>query len=231
MFKDNDFIYIDYVAKIKDTGEVIDTTIEEEAKKANVYNTEQKYKPLLVILGEHRVIPGLEEALYNLNENEEKEFEIQPEKAYGNRDPSKVKIVSLSELKRQGINPRPNMIVRVEGGGYATIRSVTGGRVVLDLNHPYAGRTLMYKVKVVKVLKEPKEKVDALIERWFKENKLNTEILQDSKNVKITIPKDYFLVDGIEIVKYNLARDILTYVLPGFTLTYTEVFNEDTFKR
>lgn len=33
MFKDNDFVYIDYVSKIKDTGEIIDTTIEEEAKK------------------------------------------------------------------------------------------------------------------------------------------------------------------------------------------------------
>lgn len=231
MFKDNDFIYIDYVSKVKDTGEVIDTTIEEEAKKANIYNPEKKYKPLLVILGEHRILRGLEEALYNFNENEEKDIEIPPEKAYGERDPSKVKIISLGELKRQGINPYPNMLVRLADGSYATVKSVSGGRVILDLNHPYAGKTIVYHVKVVKVLKDEKEKVKALIDRWFGDsNKLELEISEDKKQVKINVPKDYFFLEDIQTRKYILAKDILTYVLPESSVIYTEMYNKDTFK-
>lgn len=231
MFKDNDFLYIDYISKIKDTGEVIDTTVEEEAKKANIYNPEKKYKPLLVILGEHRVIKGLEEALYNFNENEEKDIEVPPDKAYGEKDPSKVKIVSLGELKRQGISPYPNMLVRLADGNYATIKSVSGGRVILDLNHPYAGKTILYHVKIVKVLRDEKEKIKALIDRWFGENnKLELEISEDKKQVKINIPKDYFFLEDLQTRKYILAKDILTYVLPESSVVFTETYNKETFK-
>ncbi|ARM76004.1 FKBP-type peptidyl-prolyl cis-trans isomerase [Acidianus manzaensis] len=231
MFKDNDFLYIDYTSKIKDTGEVIDTTNEEEAKKANIYNPEKKYKPLLVILGEHRVIQGLEEALYNFNENEEKDFEVPPEKAYGERDPSKVKIVSLGELKRQGVNPYPNMLIRLQDGNYATVKSVSGGRVILDLNHPYAGKTILYHVKVVKVVKDDVEKLKSLLDRWFGENnKIGLELSEDKKSVKISIPKEYFLLEDLQTRKYILAKDILTYVLPESAVTYTETYNKETFK-
>ncbi|BDC19071.1 peptidylprolyl isomerase [Acidianus sp. HS-5] len=231
MFKDNDFVYIDYVSKIKDTGEIIDTTIEEEAKKANIYDPDKKYKPLLVIIGEHRVLEGLEEALRDFNEGDQKDVEIPPSKAYGERDPSKVKLVSLGELKRQGVTPRPNMVIRLAEGGYATIKSVSGGRVILDLNHPYAGKTIIYNVKVVKVLKDDKEKIQALIERWFGEgNKMTFELTEDKKSVKFDVPKDYFLVEDLQTRKYMLAKDIITFVLPESLVSFVENYNKETFK-
>ncbi|BFI75289.1 peptidylprolyl isomerase [Sulfurisphaera ohwakuensis] len=231
MLKDKDFVYIDYIGKVKDTGEVFDTTIEEEAKKANIYNKETKYAPKLVILGEHNVIQGLEEALYQMNPGEEKEIEIPPEKAYGPRDNTKVKTISLGELRRQGINPYPNMVVRLSNGSLAVVKSVSGGRVILDLNHPLAGKTLVYKVKVVKVLENESDKIKALIERWLGSSyvdKLNME-LDEKKNVKFTLPKELYLVEDIQIRKYMLAKDIINYVLPESTVTYIENYNKEVF--
>ncbi|MBW9140549.1 MAG: peptidylprolyl isomerase [Candidatus Aramenus sp.] len=230
MFKDKDFLYIEYVAKIKDTGEVIDTTMEEEAKKANIYNPDKKYGPQLVILGEHRVIKGLEEALYNMNLNEEKVIEVPPEKAYGERDPSKVKILSLGEVKRQGINPYPNMLVRLQDGSLATVKSVSGGRVILDLNHPYAGKTIVYQVKVVKQLTDEKEKINALTERWFGSNpKLTLELSEDKKSVNFAVSKEIFLLEDIQMRKFMLAKDIITFVLPESTVSFVEKYDKSVF--
>ncbi|QGA54470.1 peptidylprolyl isomerase [Sulfolobus sp. E5-1-F] len=232
MFKNNDFIYIEYTAKIKDTGEIVDTTNEEEAKKANIYDETRNYGPRLVILGENRLIKGLEEALYNFNLNEEKTIEIPPEKAYGERDNSKIKIVPLGELRRQGITAVPNRVLRLSDGSLAVIRSVSGGRVVLDLNHPLAGRTLVYNVKVVKVLDNAKDKIMALIERRFSSkyaNGFNVELDDGKKSVKITIPKDLYLVEDLQINVYSLAYEIINYVLSDYTVEILQQYNKSTF--
>ncbi|MEM1599200.1 MAG: peptidylprolyl isomerase [Sulfolobaceae archaeon] len=233
MFKNNDFIYIEYTAKIKDSGELVDTTSEEEAKKANIYDENKTYGPKLVILGENRLIKGLEEALYNFNLNEEKEIEIPPEKAYGERDNSKIKIVSLGELKRQGITPAPNKVLRLSDGSFAIIRSVSGGRVVLDLNHPLAGKTLVYKIKVVKVLENPKDKISALIERRFSSKYINSfslELDDNKKELQIELPKELYLMEDLQLNIYSLAYEILTYVIPDYTIKFVQKYSKDIFK-
>ncbi|WP_338601329.1 peptidylprolyl isomerase [Sulfolobus tengchongensis] len=232
MFKNNDFIYIEYTARVKDTGEIVDTTNEEEAKKANIYDETRSYGPRLVILGENRLIKGLEEALYNFNLNEEKTIEIPPEKAYGERDNNKIRIVPLGELRRQGITATPNKVLRLADGNLAVIRSVSGGRVVLDLNHPLAGRTLVYTVKVVKVLENARDKIFALIERRFSSkysNSFNVELDDSKKNVRITVPKELYLLEDLQIGIYSLAYEIINYVLPEYTVEFVQQYSKTTF--
>ncbi|WP_196489127.1 FKBP-type peptidyl-prolyl cis-trans isomerase [Sulfolobus acidocaldarius] len=211
MFKDKDFVYIDYVAKVKDTGEIFDTTIEEEAKKANIYSNNVKYEPKLVILGEHSIISGLEEAIYQMNAGEEKEVEIPPEKAYGKKDPTKVRIVSLGDLKKRGVNPYPNMMVRFTDGSVATVKSVSE-MCIRD--------------------RDEKDKVKAVLEKWLGKNnadKFGIELGEDKKNLKITVPKDYYKVEDFQLVIYMLARDIINYVLPESVVSFIENFQKDTF--
>jgi len=61
-----DFILIEYVGKVKETGDVFDTTIEEVAKKEGLYKEGDIYEPKLVVLGEGWVLKALDEALLNL---------------------------------------------------------------------------------------------------------------------------------------------------------------------
>ncbi len=225
-FKDGDFVLIDYVAKVKETGEVIDTTIAEEAKKAGVYREDKVYEPLLVIIGEHRVIEGLEEALKDLDVGVEKEIEVPPEKAYGKRDPSKVKILPLRELRRHGIEPVPGKIIEVNSVP-AIIRSVTGGRVVLDFNHPLAGKTIVYKVKVLKKLEDDEEKIRALIRRRIKGVK-NEDIKirkEGEDTIVIELPASVYLVEGVQYAKKAIADDILKYIPWSKNVVYVEKYS------
>ena len=61
-FNKGSLILVDYTSKVKDTGEVFETTIEEEAKKHSFHETNVKYQPKLVAVGESSVVKGLDEA-------------------------------------------------------------------------------------------------------------------------------------------------------------------------
>ncbi|MFH8119670.1 MAG: peptidylprolyl isomerase [Candidatus Aenigmatarchaeota archaeon] len=185
----NDLIKIDYVGMLED-GSVFDTTIEEEAKKANIYDEKVKYKPALMLVGSGQAIQGLEEGVLGVEENEEKEIFVPYEKAYGSRDASLFRIIPLSRFKEEKIDPIPGMIVNIDGRD-GIIQSVSGGRVLVDFNHPLAGKNLKYKIKVVKILKETNEKIAAI----FEDSELigNFEVSKEklNVNVKADISEEY----------------------------------------
>lgn len=160
--KDGDFVEIDFVGKVKDTGEIFDLTDAEEAKKAGIYEKEHAYGPILVVIGSKSVVPGVEEKLKEMSVGEEKEFELNYEKAFGKREPKLVQIIALNKFYQQKLNPVPGAFVQIEGRT-CRIQSVSGGRVRVDFNNPLAGKDVMYKLKIVKEIKEMKEKVDSVI--------------------------------------------------------------------
>ncbi len=213
-FKENDFLLVEYTARVKETGEIIETTSKEVAEEAKIYSEREVYEPLLVILGEHRVIKGLEEALYGFEEGEEKEVEIPPDKAYGRRDPGKVRIMPLREFRKAGIDPRPGKIVEINGLP-AIIKSVSGGRVVVDFNHPLAGKTLIYKVKVVRRIEDPVEKIQHLLHRRIRSvepEKFAVTIDGESRTVTIQMPEEAMLLEDVQYAKKAVALEIFKYM-------------------
>ncbi|MEM0077170.1 MAG: FKBP-type peptidyl-prolyl cis-trans isomerase, partial [Thermoproteota archaeon] len=85
MNEEGTFLLVDYMIKVKDTGETVYATSEEEAKKAGIYNEHEVYKPELVILGSNEVTKGFEKALRENEVGQEKEVEVPPEDGYGKR--------------------------------------------------------------------------------------------------------------------------------------------------
>ncbi|MEM0361763.1 MAG: FKBP-type peptidyl-prolyl cis-trans isomerase [Sulfolobales archaeon] len=208
----NDMVLVDYVVRVKETGEVIEVTNEEKAKEFKVYDPSKTYEPLLVIVGEGRVIRGFEEALEGSEVNVDVEVDIPPEKAYGVRDPNKVRTFSLRDFARANIRPEVGKVVEI-GGQLGTIRSVSGGRVVVDFNHPLAGKTLTYSFKVVKKLEDGVEKVKYLVKRYVKGIKVDdirVELNQD--RVVVELPKTSYLSENIQIAKKLASDDILRYL-------------------
>lgn len=212
-----DFVKINYTGKVKETGEVFDTTREDVAKKEGIFSERIKYGPVLVIVGYERVVKGLDEELLKMKVGERKEVEIPPEKGFGKRDPNLIKLIPLSEFKKQKIEPHPGMNLTM-GGLNCKVISVGSGRVRVDFNHPLAGKTLIYDVEVKEKIENDEEKVKALCEYYGFDVK-GIEVKE--KKVKI------MLKNGVsERVKQLISNDIFDFM--NFdSVEFSQVFEKE----
>ena len=106
-----DFVRVLYTGRIKGSNELFDTTDEALARKENAFNKNARYGAASIIIGEKRVIAGLDEAILTMHVKEKKNVEIPPEKAFGQRDGALLKIFPLSQFRTQNIDPVPGMLV------------------------------------------------------------------------------------------------------------------------
>lgn len=225
-FEKSDFILIDYVAKVKETGEVFDTTIEDVAKKEKLYKEGEIYEPKLVTVGEGWVLKALDESLANLELNKATTIEIPPEKAFGNRDPEKVRLMPLRRLTAKGITPQLGMRVEIDGK-LAVIRTIGAGRVQLDFNPPLAGKTIIYDVTVQKKIEANEEKINALIHRRIPVvdiTKFTSKIGKTS--IEINVPEEAFYVEGLQLAKRGIATDIQKFFPELATIKFVETFKK-----
>lgn len=207
-FAKGDFILIDYVAKVKETSEVFDTTNEDLAKKEHLYKEGELYEPKLIVVGENWVLQALDDSLATFEPEKPNTVEIAPDKAFGSRDPEKVRLVPLRRLTDKGITPQ--LGARIEyNGKLATVRTMGAGRVQLDFNPALAGKTLVYEVTITKKLESIEERLAALIHRRIplvEVSKFDFKIKKTE--VDVTMPEDAFYLEGIQVAKRGLAMDI-----------------------
>jgi len=222
-----DFILIDYVAKVKETNEVFDTTKEDVAKKEHLHKEGQIHEPELVVVGEGWVLKTLDESLTTLELNTPATVEISPEKGFGQRDPTKIKRVSIKQLYAKEINPVVGARIEYQGKS-ATIRSIGAGRVLLDFNPPLAGRTLVYEVTITVKLEKAEDKIGALIHRrvpMIEQNKFKLTIA--GIDLTIDMPEESFYVEGIQIAKRGIAMDIQKFVPELAETKFVETFKAE----
>ncbi len=226
--KNGDFILLDYVAKVKETGEAFDVTIEDVAKREGLYKEGQVYEPKLVVIGEGWMLKAVEEALLKSDVGRTEVVEVPPEKAFGPRDPTKVKLIPLRRLAEKGVSPRIGMRVEYEGK-LAIVRSVGGGRVQLDFNPPLAGKTLVYEVMIKKKLKTKREKVAALVHRRMPTVDVEKFKLRFGKaSVIIEMPEEAFYIEGIQVAKRGIALDVQKFFPRVNDVKFIETFKRQT---
>jgi len=182
-----DFIEIDFVARVKGSNKIFDLTRADIAKKEGIFDEKRKYKPLVVCLGAGHLLKGLDMELTKAEVGKEIEVEVKPEDAFGRRNPKLIQLTTLKQFKDKGITPVPGLQLSIDGA-LATIRSVSGGRVIIDFNHPLAGRILHYQVKVNKKITDAKEKVSGIIDLLIGDSDYSVKISE--KEVNIEFDKD-----------------------------------------
>ncbi len=157
--KKGDFVELDFVASVKG-GDVFDTTLTEEKKKAGLFDEKKKheFKPLVVCIGEGMVVSGFDKELEDREIGQEYTIELGPKDAFGLRRSNLIKPVPLSAFREV---PAPGMFVNVDGI-IAKVINVAGGRVLIDLNNPLAGRSVMYKFKINKIIEDKTENIKTL---------------------------------------------------------------------
>ncbi len=225
-FEKGEFIFIDYVAKVKETKEVFDTTREDTAKKEKLYKEGEIYEPKLVVVGEGWLLKTLDEGLLNMELKKPATVEIPPENAFGNRDPEKVKLVPLRRLTAKGITPQLGMRIEFDNK-LATVRTIGAGRVQLDFNPPLAGKTLVYEVTVQKKLETKMEKIKALIHRRIPVVDAEKFKLKTRKTIaEISVPEEAFYVEGLQLAKRGIATDIQKFFPETNTIKFVETLKK-----
>lgn len=136
----NDKIRVHYTGKLTN-GEVFDTSVERE--------------PLEVQLGEGRLIPGFESGLIDMTINEKKTINIPAADAYGESKPELIQEVAKAQLPAD-IKPEVGMglVSRTAEGReiQLVIAEVKDDTIVVDANHPLAGKDLVFDVELIDIL-------------------------------------------------------------------------------
>ena len=121
--------------------------------KGAVLDSNTGKEPLAFTQGAHQIIPGLDSALLGMKAGDVKQVTVKPEEAYGSVDPKAEREVPKDALPQGSAVVGTRLLARGQDGQPfpVTVKAVNDATVVLDLNHPLAGKTLFFDVKVVSV--------------------------------------------------------------------------------
>jgi len=119
-----------------------------------VFDTSEGKQPLEFEAGAGKVIKGFDEAVIGMEKDEEKEIKIEPKEAYGDINPQMVQKIPRDKLP-PGQEPKPGMMLGLgtpDGKQMpARITEVNEKEITIDLNHPLAGKTLNFKIKIIEI--------------------------------------------------------------------------------
>lgn len=118
-----------------------------------VFETNVGSEPFTYVHGSHQIVPGLERALEGMKVGESKQVTVAPEEGYG-----KVNQEAFLEIEKAQIPAEAHKVGTVLQGQApsgqvvrARVSEIKDDKVVLDFNHPLAGKTLFFEVKVLDI--------------------------------------------------------------------------------
>ncbi len=224
-FEKGSLILVNYTAKVKDTGETFETTFEDEAKKHKFYDSNIKYQPKLVSVGESWVIKGLDDALVNTNVGDKTIIEVTPDKGFGERDINKVRMLPLRKLGEDADKVVIGDTIEVDHRK-GTVRFIGSGRVQIDFNHRLAGKIIIYNIDVLKLLNTDEEKITSILGRHMNIDKTKLVFKKNGiENIDIIIPDEIFRLDGLQIIKHLIKSEIFKFVLNIRTINFIETYS------
>lgn len=117
-----------------------------------VFDSSYEGEPLEFTLGQGQIIPGFEQAVQGMTPGDSKTVQVEQDQAYGNYDESKLINVQRANLP-DNIQPEEGMVLQVNSQDndvfYVTVSEVKDEEVVLDGNHPLAGKDLTFEIELV----------------------------------------------------------------------------------
>ncbi len=135
-------------------GSVVSVDYELHLGDGKVVDASEPGEPLAYIHGEGQIVPGLERALEGLSTGDARQVVVSPDDGYGAHDARGVQEVPRNAFPA-GMDPQPGMELVAQGPQGESvpfvIREVKPETVVIDLNHPLAGKTLHFAVTVREV--------------------------------------------------------------------------------
>ena len=160
--KKGDFVEVEYDGFLKETNIMFDSTDEKKAKENHIYSENAKYGSVTICIGENQLLGKLDDSLIDADVGSEKTVHLAAENAFGKKDAKLLRIVPISVFKKEQIQPMPGLQVSVDGM-FGIIKSVSGGRVIVDFNHPLSGKDVYYKIKADRIISDDSEKISSFV--------------------------------------------------------------------
>lgn len=208
--EEGDFIRLNYTGKVQETGDIFDTTYVEVAEEAGLKTENKTFGAIPIAVGTGHVLKGLDKGLVGMEAGEKKTIEVAPEDGFGLRDPKLLQLIPMREFQKQNMKPHVGMNITLEGHT-GKIRSISGGRVTVDFNHEFAGKTLIYDVEVEKIIEDDLEKLRGIIELQYSNPNIKPEDhevkIEDGK-VMIYLSEMAKFDNQVTYAKFRIARDI-----------------------
>tara|TARA_Y100000310_G_scaffold330174_1_gene401370 strand:- start:3081 stop:3719 length:639 start_codon:yes stop_codon:yes gene_type:complete len=190
MIKENDFVELVYTGRIKESNQIFDTNDINIAKKENLYDPKQKYNPHIICVGHKDVVQGLDNALVGKEPDKVFTVEVTPEQGFGKRDAQLFQLVPASSFREQKIQPVPGLQVTINNMP-GTIKTVSGGRILVDFNHILAGKTLVYEATVKSVITDTKQKIEGYLKLLLNAPKVEAKVENNNAEIKLEIPEKF----------------------------------------
>jgi FKBP-type peptidyl-prolyl cis-trans isomerase 2 len=146
-----DTVTLDFEGRLED-GTVFDST-----------DHKDHHHPMTFIAGVGQVIKGFDEAVMGMEKGDEKEVTIKSEDAYGPYREELKKEIPKDAIKTDKEMEKGMVLLVKSPEGHqipVTIVDVSEKNIMVDLNHPLAGKNLIFKIKIVKYNKTSEEKAD-----------------------------------------------------------------------
>lgn len=141
--------------KVVEKGNKIKVEYVGSLEDGTVFDSSEKHNhPLEFVVGEGQLIKGFDDAVVGMKAGEEKEITLPPDQAYGQHNPEFVRDMPKNMFPEdQEIKPGMIFMVDLQDGRQipVTVTKVTDEFVTIDLNPPLAGKTLIFKIKIVEI--------------------------------------------------------------------------------
>ena len=230
--KDGDFVRVNFTGKVKETDEVFDTTYDEIAQEAEIFDENKTYKPIPIVVGGNHLLPAIEKEIVGLDAGDRKTVEVDSDNGFGPRDPKAIQLIPMKEFKKQGMTPYPGMRISAEGGE-GKILTVNGGRVKVDFNHPLAGKDLVYDIEVTEIIEDAEEKIKSMIELHYANPNVDiekTEISIEDGIVNIQLDEmakfDQQSYMDITFARFRIAKDIWENIEEVTKVNFVDAFEK-----
>lgn len=223
--QEGSIVAVNYTGKVVLSGEVFESTIEKKAVEAGIFSEKQKYEPLVAVVGEGDVLPGLDKALKEMLPGGQKEVLVKPADGWGERKPANIRVIALQQFREKKISPFPGMIVDLNGM-QGKVQTVSGGRVRVDFNHPLAGKELLYDLKIEREITEPKEQIESLYKKYFfMVPDAEKKLVSGKDEIEITLSPRWSA--NLEPLKQLFSRIATKYVKGIEKVRFVEEFRQE----
>lgn len=143
--------------RVVQNGMMVSLEYTQKGTDGKVMETSKGRGPLKYIHGQKMLPAGLERELTGMKVGDQKRVTVKPEDGFGKIDPK-----AVQEIPKEKIPPNALKVGAVVGARSAdgnvvpmTVKQIKEKTVVLDMNHPMAGKTLVFDVEVVDIQPAP----------------------------------------------------------------------------